>query len=225
MSSYEKILSRAIAHHGSLAAVEAQLPRNKTPRQLAAQPDHRYLAEMTACVFRSGFVWRVIANKWDGFEAVFNGFLPLWIASRSPEEIEAISSDARIVRNATKVKSVYENALFVLDIEREYGGFGKFLNQWPDDDVTGLWRYLKQHGNRLGGNSGAYFLRFSGYDTFILSNDVCRVLINEKVIDKPNPTSQRDLKKIQDFFNALRADSDRNYSALSRIIAMSTGPS
>ncbi len=224
MPQYEKILQRAVEHHGSLAAVEAKLPQVKSTRQLVATGDDRYLAEMAACIFRAGFVWRVIEQKWDGFEAVFNGFLPLWVASRSPEQIETMASDTRIVRNATKVQAVFDNALLLLDLEREYGGFGKFLTQWPEDDVVGLWQYLKKHGSRLGGNSGPYFLRFCGYDTFILSRDVCRVLQNEKVIDKPQPTAQRDLKKIQDFFNALRAQSGRNYSALSRIIAMSTGP-
>lgn len=220
----EKFLSRAAEHHGSRKAVLAQLPKTKTPRQLVAQGDDRYLAEMAACIFRSGFVWRVIQQKWDGFEEVFNGFLPLWVASRSPEQIEAMARDTRIVRHAKKVQAVYDNALLMLDIEREFGSFGRFLKQWPDDDVVGLWRYLKKHGSRLGGNSGPYFLRFSGYDTFILSRDVCRVLINEEVIDKPQPTSQRDLQKVQDFFNFLRDESGYGYAQLSRIMAMSIGP-
>jgi len=35
----------------------------KSAAELAALPDDRYLAEMTKCVFRSGFVWQVIENN------------------------------------------------------------------------------------------------------------------------------------------------------------------
>lgn len=223
-SRYQKFLKRAAAQHGGPAQVEAQLPQIKTPRQLAAVPDDRYLAEMAACIFRAGFVWRVVEQKWVGFEEVFNGFMPLWLASRSPEQIEAMASDSRIIRYLSKVRAVQENALFVMDIQRQHGSFGSFLGQWPDDDVIGLWAYLKKHGCRLGGNSGAYFLRFVGKDTFILSRDVCTALISEGIIDKANPSTKKDLLKIQQAFNEMRVESGRSHAQLSRILAMSVGP-
>lgn len=224
MLNTEQLLERAIAHHGSLTAVEEQLAYPKPEQALREMGDDRYLAEMSAGIFRAGFVWRVIAQKWDGFEEVFNGFMPMWVASRSPEQIEAIAQDTRIVRNYTKVKAVQENALFVLDIAREHGSFGNFIADWPSEDLVGLWAYLKKHGCRLGGNTGQYFLRFCGKDSFILSRDVCRVLLNEEVISKNNPTSQKDFKAAQAFFNELHQESGRSYSELSRLVALSIGP-
>ena len=159
-SLYQRYVEHAIAQHGGLAEIEDKLPKPLSKAALANIKDDRYLAEMAACVFRAGFVWRIIQLKWEGFETVFNHFLPIWVASRSPEEIETIATDTRIVRNLTKVKSVQENALFIFDIQREHGSFGKFLAEWPEDNIVGLWKYLKKHGNRLGGNSGQYFLRF-----------------------------------------------------------------
>ncbi|WP_372750699.1 DNA-3-methyladenine glycosylase I, partial [Litorivivens sp.] len=158
---FQSCYQRALDHQGGEDALQAQLPKAKTARQLANVGDDRYLAEMAACIFRAGFVWRVVQNKWDGFEEVFNGFLPIWVASRSPEQLEEMASDTRIIRNLNKVKAVQDNALLVLDLQREYGSVGKFLGQWPQDDVIGLWQYLKKHGSRLGGNSGQYFLRFT----------------------------------------------------------------
>lgn len=221
---YNTFLERALAQHGSLAAIEDKLPSRLSSEELCAIPDKQYLAEMAACVFRAGFVWRVISLKWPGFETVFNGFLPIWVASRSPEEIEAMASDQRIVRNLTKVKSVQDNALFILDIQREHGSFGKFLANWPVDDITGLWAYLKKHGSRLGGNSGQYFLRFSGKDTFILSRDVCTALLSVGIIDKTQVTAQRDLKKVQLAFNEMQQESGRSMAELSMILALSIGP-
>ena len=36
--------------------------------------------------------------------------------------------------------------------------------------------YLGKHGSRLGGNTGQYFLRWLGWDCFILSNDMVLAL-------------------------------------------------
>ncbi|WP_269617732.1 DNA-3-methyladenine glycosylase I [Zhongshania sp. BJYM1] len=223
-SLYQRYLERAIIQHGSLTAVEESLPTSRSNKALMAIKDDRYLAEMTACVFRAGFVWRIIELKWEGFETVFNHFLPIWVASRSPEEIEDMASDTRIVRNLTKVKSVQENALFILDVQREFGSFGKFLANWPEDDIVGLWAYLKKYGNRLGGNSGQYFLRFMGKDTFVLSRDVCTALCAEGIVDKTQISSQRDLKAVQTAFNEMRAESGRSLAELSMILALSIGP-
>lgn len=223
-SYYKKYLQRTIKAHGSLAFIESQLPKNASETALIAQSDDRYLAEMAACIFRAGFIWRVVEQKWDGFETVFNGFLPIWLASRSPEQIEDMASDVRIIRNLSKVKAVQENAFFVMDLARQYGGVGKFLAQWPDDDTIGLWAYLKKHGCRLGGNSGAYFLRFMGKDTFILSRDVCIALRSEGIIDTDTPTAKRDLVKIQNAFNQMQGESSRSHAALSKLLAMSRGP-
>lgn len=223
-SLYQRYLERAVSYQGNLASLEARLPAAKSDKQLCAQSDDRYLAEMAACIFRAGFVWRVVEQKWQGFETVFNGFLPVWVASRSPEQIEDMASDTRIIRNLSKVKAVQDNALLVTDLQREYGGVGAFLAQWPSDDIIGLWAYLKKHGSRLGGNSGQYFLRFSGKDTFILSRDVCTALRAEGIIDKPQVTAKRDLLKVQNAFNELRADSGRTLSELSMILALSVGP-
>ncbi|MFT6551340.1 MAG: 3-methyladenine DNA glycosylase Tag [Zhongshania marina] len=223
-SLYQRYIERAITQHGSLAEIENKLPKPLSKAALVNIKDDRYLAEMAACVFRAGFVWRIIQLKWEGFETVFNHFLPIWVASRSPEEIETIATDTRIIRNLTKVKSVQENALFILDIQREHGSFGKFLAEWPEDNIVGLWKYLKKHGNRLGGNSGQYFLRFMGKDTFILSRDVCTALHAEGIVDKTQITSQSDLAKVQAAFNKMRAESGRSLSELSMILALSIGP-
>ncbi|MBD2858398.1 DNA-3-methyladenine glycosylase I [Spongiibacter sp. KMU-158] len=222
---FSRFWQRALEQHGSAEAIDARLPKAKTAKQLCKVSDDRYLAEMAACIFRAGFVWKVIENKWPGFEEVFKSFQPLWLASRSPEEIEDMARDTRIVRNLSKVKAVQDNALMVLDIAREHGSVGQFLSDWPAEDITGLWAYLKKHGSRLGGNSGQYFLRFMGVDTFVLSRDVLSALQSVGVLDKAQASSQRDLKKVQEFFNQLKTESGRPFCELSMILALSVGPS
>ena len=43
---------------------------------LAGTTDDRILACMAQRIFCAGFVWRVIEQKWPGFEAGFLGFIP-----------------------------------------------------------------------------------------------------------------------------------------------------
>ncbi len=224
MSPFDTLLSRVEHHHGPLDAVLSTLPDRLTTEQLLAIPDDRYLAEMAACIFRAGFVWRVVTNKWDGFETVFNGFHPLWLVTRSPEQIETMASDARIIRNLSKVRAVVENALLVIETQETHGSFAAYLSQWSPAEQIQCLSELKKRGSRLGGRSGEYFLRFMGKDGFILSRDVIRALQHFAVIDKDNVSSQRDLRAIQAFFNELHEESQLPYTHLSRLLALSEGP-
>lgn len=220
---FAKIQARALKNKGSEAALNDLMPQNKTKAQLAALGDDRYLAEMTKRVFCAGFVWRVIENKWPNFEHAFVGFDPTIIAAWPDEYFDVLVKDASIVRNYKKIAGVRENAWLILDVAKEHGSFAQFVAEWPNDDIVGLWAYLKKHGNRLGGNSGAYFLRFVGKDTFLLTQDVCACLVNHGVIDKHNPTAKRDLLKIQECFNAWQDETGLPLSHLSRIAACSVG--
>lgn len=140
---------------------------------------------------------------------------------RSPEQIEALASDERIIRNFTKVKAVFDNALFIRDIDEEYGSFGQYLASWPADDTVGLWLDLKKRGSRLGGATSSYFLRFMGKDTFVLSNDVVQALHYYGLCDEKAFTSQKSLRAVQRVFNELQEISGRPLCEISRILSYS----
>lgn len=219
---FAEFLDRACAGHGGLATVDASLPIPKSPGDLRGLPADRYLSAMTKQVFRAGFVWKVIEAKWDGFEAVFEGFDPHRLAMLNDEEIETIAADTRIIRNHQKVLTVRKNAQYVLDQADAHGSFGAFIADWPEADIVGLWAHLKKHAARLGGNSGPMFLRMMQKDTFVLSNDVTKALIGAGIVDKP-PTSAKALAAVQAAFNNWHAESGRPYCQISRVLALSVG--
>ncbi len=177
---------------------------------------------MTKCVFRSGFVWQIIEHKWPGFEAAFDRFDTAVCAMLSDEDLERLGVDGRIVRNAKKIAAVRANAQYVRAAREQHGGFGRYLAAWPENDVVGLWDELKRRGQRLGGNTGPFFLRFIGKDTFMLSADVVTALQRQKVVDKP-PTGRKALAVVQDAFNRWRDESGRSYAEISRTLACSVG--
>ncbi|MDG1164498.1 MAG: DNA-3-methyladenine glycosylase I, partial [Porticoccaceae bacterium] len=154
MTSFSELYKLAAANRGGADVLESALPTAKTSKQLMSQSDDRYLSMMARCVFRAGFVWRVIDNKWSGFEEAFAQFNPLAVAYFCDERLEELAQDRSIVRNFTKIVSVRNNAVYVLDRQRSHGSFGQFIAEWPADNVTGLWLEMKKKGSRLGGNSG-----------------------------------------------------------------------
>ena len=137
--------------------------------------------------------------------------------------LERKASDPGIIRNFSKVRTILQNAVMIDDTERrEERAFGEFIADWPDDDVIGLWLFLKKHGSRLGGNTGPYALRALGVDTFLMTRDVELFLRQHDIVDS-GIHSLRALKATQAYFNELRDESGRSLAELSRIVAMGVG--
>ena len=218
MSTFDAIFNKAVALKGGEAELEAQLPQPASAAELAKLNDDRVLSIMTQVIFQAGFAWRVIQNKWPGFEEAFHQFQVGLLAAMPLEAYVAYKEDTRIVRNWQKIQTVPHNAQFLEAIADEYGSFGQMLAQWPEDDTLGLWQLLKKRAKRLGGNSGPYTLRTLGKDTFLLTRDTVQVLEEHNVVSGM-PTSQRDLRKVQGFFNDLREESGRPLCQISRIMS------
>jgi len=218
--SFEPIRERAAARKGGDAALTKLLPPVPSKAKLAKVADDRWLSAMTKRIFQAGFHWGVIEKKWPDFETVFEGFDPHRCAMHSDEDLDRFVCDKRIVRNGPKIKTVRENAAFVLELAKEHGSAAKFFADWPGERYFELLTVLKKRGSRLGGNTGQYLLRGMGVDSFILSRDVTTALIREGVIDKA-PTSQKAMAAVQAAFNDWREDTGLPLTHLSRILAMS----
>lgn len=223
MRRFDEIRSRAADRKGGEHVLSSLLPPAPDNAALAAVPDHRVLSTMASRVFSAGFVWRVIEQKWPGFEEAFLGFEPKRLLFQPDEFWEERAADTRIVRNPQKIRSVRDNAAFVERISTEHGGFGRFLATWPKNDQVGLMAVLAKQGSRLGGNTGQYFLRWIGFDAYIISPDMAAALREAGLDIAPNPTSKKDIAAIQAQMNAFAAETGLPYTHLSRILAMSIG--
>lgn len=221
LEKFSAIEKRATARHGGSKALDELMPKVRSTRALAASGNDRWLAEMTRCIFQAGFVWRVVNQKWDDFEDVFFGFPPEKVVLLSPDQIDRICQNPRIIRNRQKVLTVQHNAQWLLDVSREHGSFGKMICHWPGDDLIGLFALLKKKGARLGGMTGQRVLRNMGKDTFVLTGDVVKCLRRAGLDITETPNTQREMKLIQAAFDQWHHESDRPYSHLSRIAACS----
>ena len=218
MRSFDDIYAIAAARHGDDLAEKIgsmSLPAS----ELATLPEDRWLSTFTKLIFQSGFNWKVIENKWDGFEEAFKGFDVDACAFMAEDWFDELCRDTRIVRYPAKIRSVQDNALFIQGL-RDQGGIAKVISEWPASDYIGLIALLKKDASRLGGTTGQYALRFLGRDGFILSRDVVARLIAEGVIDKA-PTSNKALSAVQDAFNTWAEQSGKSMTEISRVLALS----
>ena len=126
-------------------------PEQITPTKLAD-----YLEVLTKAVFESGMSWRVIENKWPGFQEAFHGFDPERIANLAPDEVDALTSDTRIVRNRRKIESTIHNAGKMIQLDRDFGGFQKYLRS--QEDFWAISKDMKKQFKHVGDFGCYYFL-------------------------------------------------------------------
>jgi 3-methyladenine DNA glycosylase Tag len=222
METFKDIYLRAVERKGSEEMLQQLLIKPASNAQLKALKDDDWLEEFTRKVFQSGFYWSVINTKWPGFREVFWQFNIEKLLMMPPDMLEQKATDERIIRNYKKVQTIPQNILMIHDVAQEHGSFSQFVADWPVDDIIGLWAYLKKHGARLGGNTGAYALRALGKDTFLLSRDVESYLRAHKIIEGGLQT-KKSLAATQAFFNEMQKQSGLSMQELSLIVAYGVG--
>jgi len=221
MKKFETIYQRAVERKGGEENIKALLPDNiHSNSTLSRVSDDIYLAAMTKAVFKAGFVWKVVDHKWPGFEHAFWDFNVDRCAWMSPDDIDKLIVDKRIVRNHQKIMSVLSNAAMILALRESHGSAGQFIADWPCSDFVGLLQFLNKNGSRLGPRTCQYFLRSLGKDGFILGADGVAALIDAGVVDR-YPVSKRDMKQVQDAFNTWQQSSGLCLADISKVLALS----
>ncbi|RID92598.1 3-methyladenine DNA glycosylase [Gemmobacter lutimaris] len=222
MRSFDEILAIAAARKGSTDAVLAGAMRAKPAAELAAIPGDRWLATMARGIFQAGISWTVVEAKWPGIEEAFAGFDVGRVSMMDDAWFDALLADTRVIRSGPKIAAIRDNAAFIRRVDETEGGFARRIADWPTEDYIGLLDWLTKNGSRLGGNTGAYMLRWMGKESFILSQDVVARLVAEGVVDAA-PKSKKALQPVQAAFNQWRAESGRSFNEIGRVLAQSIG--
>lgn len=222
MKNWSDICEQAINLHPSISLEEMLGSPPLGHRELSVIPDDRIFSLLTRRIFRAGLKHALVDAKWPAFEQAFYHFNPEAVQEMSDEMLESLMRNDQIIRHFGKIKATRENAMLMVDLAREYGSVARLIADWPEEDITGLWALLKKRGKQLGGNSGAYFLRMLGKDTFMLTDDVVTALKAQGIVDK-KPAAQRDIRQVQSAFNEWHRQSGRPLCQISRLLAHSIG--
>jgi len=136
-----------------MSTMEELLPR-KAPPKISPQGLSDYFEVLTKAVFKSGHSWGVIEARWGGLRAAFEDFDPARVAQFTPDVVEGLMRNARMMRNRDKIEATVENAAAIVSLDREHRGFRNYLRSHGGfdaivSDLTSRFRCL--------GDAGAYF--------------------------------------------------------------------
>ena len=77
--------------------------------------------------FQAGLSWEIILRKRDNFKKSFAHFSIAKVAKFKRGEQNRLLRNSGIIRNKRKIESAIINAQGILDIQKEYGSFAKYL--------------------------------------------------------------------------------------------------
>lgn len=133
--------------------MDGKPPPRRKPKDLAG-----YLEALSRPVFLAGISWRVIDAKWDDIRKAFAGFDPATVADYGQDDVERLLNDPRVVRSKAKIEATVDNAQALIELDAEYGGFGRYLKSHAGFEETV--RDLKRQF-RFIGDSGAYHFLYT----------------------------------------------------------------
>ncbi len=219
MTTFAKIQAAAVKRIGE-DELAKRMPKPKGPKALRNVSDDRYFSQMSLRIFRAGLKQSMVDARWPDFEEAFEGFDPHRVRSFNDEDLDRLMSNKALIRHGGKMRATLHNAAALCDVIDEFGGMGDYLAGWPKDDVVGLWFDLGKRFKQLGGNSGPYFLRMVGKDTFVLTGFVVKALNHWGAFDG-EPKGKGDRKAVQEAYNAWAEESGLPLCQISMTLAAS----
>lgn len=127
------------------------------PRRIEATGIDDYFEVIVKAVFKSGMAWRVIDAKWDGIRDAFHEFDTNRVAAMSEAEIDALTQDARVIRNRRKLNAIVGNAARLVELEAEHGSIGAWLASLGEYEAQ-MKRLRKEF--KFLGEFGCYYLLY-----------------------------------------------------------------
>ncbi|TMI28514.1 DNA-3-methyladenine glycosylase I [Candidatus Bathyarchaeota archaeon] len=79
---------------------------------------------------QAGLSWQTVLNKRENYRKAFHAFQPAKIARYNNKDAQRLLRDPGIIRNRLKVQATINNAKQILQLQREYGSFDKYIWQF-----------------------------------------------------------------------------------------------
>ena len=94
---------------------------------------------------QAGLSWSTILNKRQAYLQAFDNFEPARVASYDDEKVQALLSNAGIVRNRLKIQAAIQNARAFLAVQDEYGSFDSYVWQFVNGKpIQNSWKILQE---------------------------------------------------------------------------------
>jgi DNA-3-methyladenine glycosylase I len=145
--------------------------------------DNELFGRLILEINQAGLSWEIILKKEATFRAAYNNFNIQKIAAYTEKDKERLLADTGIIRNKLKVNAAIENAKTIIELQKEYGSFEKWLEINHPKTKEEWVKLFKKTFRFTGGEIVNEFLMSIGYLKGA-HTDSCP--INEKIL-KLNP--------------------------------------
>lgn len=137
---------------------------------LKPETDNGYLEAVARIIFMGGLNRKVVDSKWLGFREVFSNFEISKVATLTPEDIDLIASDDRIIKYRAKLAAVVSNARKMIDIASENNSFGIYVNKlFTEKGIVGASSALAEEFSYVSKQGAIHWLYSTGYDIGVVT--------------------------------------------------------
>lgn len=116
--------------------------------------------------FQAGLSWRVVLSKRENFRVAFDGFDAHKMALYGEDKINALIQDAGLIRCRRKMEGAVNNARCFLEIQREFGSFGAYLDRFTggrvDENPSGEMRVTSPVSDALSADLRRRGMKYMG---------------------------------------------------------------
>ena len=112
---------------------------------------------------QAGLSWNTILNKQENFRKAYKNFNIKKVAAFKEKDFERLMNDVGIIRNRLKINAAIENAKTLLNIQKEYGSFKKWIGHHHPKTKDEWVKIFKNTFRFTGGEIVNEFLMSTGY--------------------------------------------------------------
>lgn len=84
---------------------------------------------------QAGLSWQTILRKRENYREAFDGFDPAKIAAYGEADRRRLLANAGIVRNRLKIDATINNAQRLLEVQKEFGSFDRYIWQFTGNQT------------------------------------------------------------------------------------------
>lgn len=125
--------------------------------------DNELFGRLIMEINQAGLSWETILKKEAGFRKAYSNFDIKTIAAYTEKDRERLLNDPEIIRNKLKVNAAIENAKTVLELQKEFGSFEKWLEYHHPKTLQEWMKLFKKTFKFTGGEIVNEFLMSIGY--------------------------------------------------------------
>ncbi len=91
------------------------------------QNDNELFGRLLLEINQAGLSWEIILKKEGTFKKAYNNFNIKKVAAYTEADRARLMNDPGIIRNRLKINAAIENAKTIIELQKQYGSFGKWL--------------------------------------------------------------------------------------------------